>query len=233
MGVVGAGLVKRKVQRRRTRVRRVNHRSPSGAGGAGASASAATPSPASRPALTPALALDCEMIGVGSGGLHSILARVSLVNAHLEAVYDAYVQPSEAVTDYRTPVSGIRADMLQYAPPFAVVQREVAALIKGRVLVGHGLGGDMQVLCLGHPRYLLRDTAHCKLICPVRPLGLKRLMAERFGVEVQEGEHDSVEDAKCAMRLYLQVQHEWETSLTTQGQMHVNEPQTTVYHIMP
>ena len=247
----GMGGGKRKVQRRRTRVRRVNHRG--GAGGSTtnlaalsstSSSSSSLPSPPSsltpsllhpsqRPPLTPALALDCEMIGTGSGGLHSILARVSLVNSHLEPVYDSFVQPSDAVTDYRTHVSGITAESLREAPPFAVVQREVASIIKGRVLVGHGLGGDMQVLCLGHPRWLLRDTAHCKLICPVRPLGLKRLMADKFGVEVQEGEHDSVEDARCAMRLYLLVQAEWEHSIHQQGHTHTNEPQTTVYHIMP
>ena len=246
-GEGGAG-GKRKVQRRRTRVRRVHHRGGSTtnlaalssssssvplSSSSSSSSSLSSLHPSQRPPLTPALALDCEMIGTGSGGLHSILARVSLVNSHLEPVYDSFVQPSDAVTDYRTHVSGITAEHLRDAPPFAVVQREVASMIKGRVLVGHGLGGDMQVLCLGHPRWLLRDTAHCKLICPVRPLGLKRLMSEKFGVEVQEGEHDSVEDAKCAMRLYLLVQAEWEHSIHQQGHTHTNEPQTTVYHIMP
>ena len=52
--------------------------------------------------------MDCEMVGIGPGGEDSILARVSLVNHFGACVYDKYVRPTEAVTDYRTHVSGIR-----------------------------------------------------------------------------------------------------------------------------
>ena len=58
--------------------------------------------------LTKALAMDCEMVGVGDGGETSILARVSLVNNYGHCVYDKFVQAKERVTDYRTFVSGVR-----------------------------------------------------------------------------------------------------------------------------
>ncbi len=38
-------------------------------------------------------------------------------------------------------------------------QRRVAALLKGRVLVGHALNNDLAVLLLDHPRKDVRDTA--------------------------------------------------------------------------
>ena len=52
--------------------------------------------------------MDCEMVGVGFGGDESILARISIVNHFGHCIYDKYVAPTEAVTDYRTHVSGIR-----------------------------------------------------------------------------------------------------------------------------
>lgn len=58
--------------------------------------------------LTRAVAMDCEMVGVGPKGEDSILARVSIVNQFGKCVYDKYVKPTEKVTDYRTAVSGIR-----------------------------------------------------------------------------------------------------------------------------
>lgn len=58
--------------------------------------------------LTRAVAMDCEMVGVGPKGEDSIVARVSIVNQFGKCVYDKYVKPTEKVTDYRTAVSGIR-----------------------------------------------------------------------------------------------------------------------------
>lgn len=60
--------------------------------------------------LTRAVAIDCEMVGVGPDGEDSILARVSLVNHFGKCIYDKYVKPTEKVTDYRTAVSGIRPE---------------------------------------------------------------------------------------------------------------------------
>ena len=243
----GAGGGKKKVQRRRTRVRRLNPRGSSNnltalstGGTAGsttsgltASLSATSLAAATRPPLTPVVAIDCEMIGVGSGGLHSILARVSIVSSTYDVLYDSYVAPppSEPITDYRTHVSGITPSLLHSAPSFATVQREVASIIKGRILVGHGLVGDLQALCLNHPRGLQRDTAHFRLLCPVRPIALKRLLDERLGIVVQEGVHDSVEDARGAMMLYESVASEWEDSMAGMAGV-PTEQSTTVYQIM-
>lgn len=58
--------------------------------------------------LTKALALDCEMVGVGPNGEDSIAARVSIVNQYGKCIYDKYIKPTEPVTDYRTAVSGMR-----------------------------------------------------------------------------------------------------------------------------
>lgn len=121
------------------------------------------------------VAIDTEMVGTQAATAfsipnkkpphdRSILARVSLVSYDLGTLYDAFVlpPPDVEITDYRTQWSGITKNMLRPdngAKPFADVQRDVARLLKGRILVGHSLGGDLKVLGLSHPRARVRDTA--------------------------------------------------------------------------
>ena len=96
-------------------------------------------------ALTDTIALDCEMVGVGEDGRRSILARVSVVNEDGNVVLDTFVAPTEHVTDYRTRVSGVRPVDLRGAPPFKEIQRKMADILRGRVLVGHALKNDLEM----------------------------------------------------------------------------------------
>ena len=57
--------------------------------------------------------MDCEMVGVGQGGLRSVLARCSIVNYYGEVLFNKYVKPPEKITDYRTHVSGIRPEHIR------------------------------------------------------------------------------------------------------------------------
>ena len=156
------------------------------------------------------LALDCEMVGSGPPpASENVLARVSIVNYHGEQVYDSYVQPPAdvEVTDYRTFVSGIRPNHLHadVARPFAEVQKEVSDLLDGKVLVGHALKNDMAVLLLSHPQRDIRDTArhaNFRKMSMGRSPALRKLAKERLGLEIQGGEHSSVEDARATMLLF-------------------------------
>lgn len=163
--------------------------------------------------LTKQIAMDCEMVGIGDGTA-SMLARISIVNKNGDCIYDKYVKPREKVVDYRTAVSGIRPEHMQNGEDFNIVQKEVADILKGRVLVGHALKHDLEVLFLSHPRKLWRDTSKYK---PFRQVSkgntpsLKRLAHELLGREIQVGEHSSVEDAKAAMQLYMLYKSKWES----------------------
>lgn len=161
--------------------------------------------------LTKEIALDCEMVGTIDNT--DMVARVSLVNKFGECVYDKYVAPTEKVQDYRTWVSGIRPENLKNAEDFKQVQKDVAELLRGRLLVGHALRNDLKVLFLSHPRKYTRDTQRFKLFRELanskRP-SLKKLAAAVLNVNIQEGEHSSVEDAKVAMQLYMMYRKKWE-----------------------
>lgn len=156
------------------------------------------------------LALDCEMVGTGPPP-HSdnLLARASVVNFHGEQVYDSYVQapPNARVEDYRTHVSGIKPHHMRapYARTFAQVQADVAELLQGRILVGHALRNDLNALLLTHPKSAQRDTsrfAKFRIESRGKPPALRKLAKSELGMEIQTGEHSSIEDARATMGLF-------------------------------
>ncbi|KAL2022599.1 hypothetical protein VTK56DRAFT_4943 [Thermocarpiscus australiensis] len=153
------------------------------------------------------VALDCEMVGVGEGGHEDALARVSVVDFHGRQVYDSYVRPrpGERVVDWRTHVSGVGPRHMAKARAFEEVQAQVAELLKGRIVVGHDVKHDLKVLELDHPGKMIRDTAK---FSGFRKYGhgpkpaLRVLAREILGVEIQTGQHSSIEDARVAMLLF-------------------------------
>lgn len=166
--------------------------------------------------LTKAVAMDCEMVGVGPDGDDSIVARVSLVNRYGTCIYDKYVKPTEKVTDYRTAVSGIRPNDIVNGENVTTVQKEVAQILQGRILVGHAIHNDLKILLLDHPKKNIRDTQKYKPFKEIakssRP-ALRVLCKEVLHVKVQHGEHSSVQDAQATMRLYTLARKEWEAEI--------------------
>ncbi|KAJ5605709.1 hypothetical protein N7510_008490 [Penicillium lagena] len=152
------------------------------------------------------VAMDCEMVGVGPNPDNdSVLARVSIVNFNGDQIYDSYVRPKEMVTDWRTHVSGIAPKHMVEARSLEEVQRDVAAIMDGRILVGHAVSNDLDALLLGHPKRDIRDTSKHAAYRKIAGGGSPRLkiLAEEFlGLKIQEGAHSSVEDARATMALY-------------------------------
>ena len=148
--------------------------------------------------LVDALAVDCEMIETESQ--KHALARCCLVSWDECCVLDAYVAPGAPVVDYLTRFSGIRAHDLVGAPPFEVVQARVAAMIEGRVLIGHGLHNDLRALSLRHPAELTVDTAELDW-GEGRAINLKALSLDVLGLTIQRGGHSPHEDALASLLL--------------------------------
>eukprot|EP00300_Choanocystis_sp_HF-7_P006500 c14744_g1_i1.p1 GENE.c14744_g1_i1~~c14744_g1_i1.p1 ORF type:complete len:283 (-),score=42.78 c14744_g1_i1:34-882(-) len=167
--------------------------------------------------VTKYLALDCEMVGVGDDGVRSVLASVCIVNYHCQQIYFAYVQSKEKVTDFRSHVSGIYPQHIRRdkALPFEQVQKKVADLLKGRILVGHGLKNDLKALMLTHPPWMIRDTA---VYAPLRnhrnrPQKLRTLTKNILKASIQTGEHSPMEDAQAAMLIFKNLKNDWEKSV--------------------
>ncbi|PFH31878.1 suppressor of mitotic defects protein [Besnoitia besnoiti] len=176
----------------------------------------------------PPVSLDCEMVGCGLDGSISALARVSICNAHGDVLLDEIVKPDMRITDFRQHVTGLSwAIIRDRGISFEAARTLVTDLIRGKVLVGHALQHDLQVLALDHPVHMIRDTSKYK---PLRPAGmsrnavpsLRRLAESWLNREIQTGAHSSVEDCRAAMDLYLMFQAQWERQFV--AVTHAQEP---------
>ena len=160
------------------------------------------------------VAIDCEMVGVGARGHRSVAARVAIVDAHGTCLLDTFARPRKPVTQYRTRWSGICPGNLARAPSIDSVRQRVLRLICGKILVGHALHHDLRALNIQHEAGLQRDTACCpelraaldaavpgKFLARQAP-SLKNLCKYVLDVEIQRGEHCTVEDAASTMRLF-------------------------------
>lgn len=162
------------------------------------------------------VAIDCEMVGIGDGGKDNMLARVSLVDENGSVVYDTFVKAQQHVTDYRTAVSGVRPHDMETGREFREVQETVYNNIKGKLLIGHALRNDLKVLFLSHPKKYSRDTSKYKKFreeASGRTPSLRFLASHLLGLEIQNGEHSSIEDARATMSLYNKYKDEWEAEI--------------------
>mmetsp|Transcript_57834 Transcript_57834/g.69577 ORF Transcript_57834/g.69577 Transcript_57834/m.69577 type:complete len:359 (+) Transcript_57834:73-1149(+) len=170
------------------------------------------------------IALDCEMVGVGPSGFRSAVARVTLVDYNNSTLLDTFVRVAEEVTDYRTFVSGVHESDLKSEEALSLdeCRQKVERLLRGKILVGHGLKCDLQSLGLVHPWHDIRDTAkyepYMKVVehmCSKRgqvARKLKELVAEKIGREIQKPgqSHSPYEDAVAALDLYKLDSRKWE-----------------------
>lgn len=173
------------------------------------------------------IAIDCEMVGIGTDGKKSALARASVTNWEGVVLLDTFVRVPERVTDFRTHVSGVRPKNIHVRNEEAMDHEEcrlaVGKLLLDKILVGHALKNDLGVLMLSHPRGDVRDTARYKPFMratgrsggKLRPRKLRDLVYEQLGQRIQvEGEaHSSVDDARASMELFQCVKGRWEKEL--------------------
>jgi RNA exonuclease 4 len=169
------------------------------------------------------VAMDCEMVGVGGDEDRSVLARVSIVNFHGIQVYDSFVRPKEFVTDWRTHVSGVSSKNMATARAFDDVRSEVAVLLKDKILVGHAIKHDLDVLIIGHPKRDIRDTSRFsgfRKYSAGKTPSLKKLAREVLGVEIQQGQHSSIEDARATMLLFRRNKQAFDAEIASRFPSH-------------
>jgi RNA exonuclease 4 len=183
-------------------------------------------------------ALDCEMVGVGEEGLDSAVARITIVNWENNVVLDTFVKVPVPVMDYRTYVSGIVAQDIESdkALSFEEARNTVTDIIRGKILIGHGLENDLRALDLTHPVSDVRDTAcytpYMQQIVDsksgalvVRPRKLRDLTREKLGRDIQlpGSPHCPIDDAVAAIDLYKVARYDWEKELCRQQQEKAQE----------
>ena len=165
------------------------------------------------------VAVDCEMVGVlsrTSTKLASALGRCSIVQYDGQVIFDEYIRPEERIIDYRTRWSGIRKSNMTHAMPFQDALWTIHGILQDKIIVGHAIHNDLDVLRYSHPETDIRDTS---LYVPARVLAelppesvpsLKKLSARLLHRTIQTGSHCSVVDARATLDVYKIVEQRWE-----------------------
>lgn len=145
-------------------------------------------------------AMDCEMCESASG---KVLTRVSLIDFEENVLLDEYVKPEEEITNYLTQYSGITEELLEGVnTTLRDVQEKLLSLISSDdFLIGHSLENDLQVLKMRHPNIVDSALVYEHPRGPPFKTSLKYLASQHLDLSIQDGEHDSVEDAKACLKL--------------------------------
>lgn len=163
-------------------------------------------------------AMDCEMCFTGLG---LEVAKVTVVGADGQLVYEQFVRPESEVVDYNTRFSGItEKDLLSKncnVKSLREIQQDLLQLINSTtILIGHALENDLRVLRILHKNIIDTSIAfpHCSGF-PFRR-GLKNLTKAylKRDIQVCETGHSSFEDSRACLELMLwRVRRDFRTVL--------------------
>ncbi|KAL4065261.1 PAB-dependent poly-A-specific ribonuclease subunit PAN2 [Scleroderma citrinum] len=146
------------------------------------------------------------------------LARVSVLrgNGPAEGVpfIDDHIHTSEAIVDYLTEFSGIKygdldPNLSRYTlTPLKLVYKKLRLLVdRGCIFIGHGLSKDFRIINIHVPPDQVIDTVDLYFLRNrQRRLSLRFLSWYVLGENIQTETHDSIEDARSALRLYKAFQ---------------------------
>ncbi|KAE9386325.1 PAB-dependent poly(A)-specific ribonuclease subunit PAN2 [Gymnopus androsaceus JB14] len=142
------------------------------------------------------------------------LARVSCLRGNGpkegKPFIDDHIHTSEVIVDYLTEFSGIKfgdLDPMQSPhtlTPLKVVYKKLRLLVdRGCIFIGHGLSKDFRIINIFVPPEQVIDTVDLYFIrARQRRLSLRFLSWYLFREVIQTETHDSIEDARCALKLF-------------------------------
>ncbi|EGN96198.1 hypothetical protein SERLA73DRAFT_170610 [Serpula lacrymans var. lacrymans S7.3] len=130
---------------------------------------------------------------------------------------DDHIHTSEVIVDYLTEFSGIKFGDLDphlsrhTLTPLKLVYKKLRLLVdRGCIFIGHGLSKDFRIINIHVPPDQVIDTVDLYFLkARQRRLSLRFLSWFVLHENIQTDTHDSIEDARSALRLY-KAYHEFE-----------------------
>jgi DNA polymerase III epsilon subunit-like protein len=130
---------------------------------------------------------------------------------------DDHIHTSEIIVDYLTEFSGVKFGDLDPSlskftlTPLKLVYKKLRLLVdSGCIFIGHGLSKDFRIINIYVPPEQVIDTVDLYFLkSRQRRLSLRFLSWFILGEHIQTDTHDSIEDARSALRLY-NAYHEFE-----------------------
>ena len=114
--------------------------------------------------------------------------------------------------DYLSHITGIYPSSMTYAIPYKTAYKEIIRLLEKKKIVGHSVGNDLKIIGW-YPHFYnqIIDISQFKQFKRLngQKYSLKHLAAYFLGMKIQNGTHDSVEDARAAMELYRLIENEF------------------------
>ncbi|EPS99111.1 hypothetical protein FOMPIDRAFT_1124880 [Fomitopsis schrenkii] len=153
--------------------------------------------------------------------VHPPRKRVVIVDYRGNVLLDSFVRPTQPVSDYRTSETGLLQNTLESAPTFIEVQRQVAMLLRDKIIIGYALWQFLSVMGLSHPAIDTRDVA---LFMPFRRslryrpnvmIPLTTLVNRFMGRHVGLHGDDPIEIARSTLDLFRSCEHIWEEVIET------------------
>ena len=149
-------------------------------------------------------ALDCEMCYTTKG---LELTRISIVDIHLNEIYESLVKPDTQILDYNTRWSGLtEASLRNCNKKLKHVQADLMKLFnKDTILIGHSLDSDFKAIKLIHTNIIDTSVVFPHKMGPPYKRALRNLMSEYLQKIIQEDVegHDSKEDAAACISLMI------------------------------
>ena len=156
---------------------------------------------------TPILALDCEMVICEDNQRH--LARLSIVNFNRHVIFDEYIKPQKNVKNYLKEITNIDSFKVSHSETFDFYKKKIFKLLENKILVGHTLEKDFDVMGFLPKKMKIRDISEFKIFMEGKfKRKLSKLCEEFLKIKIQGGTHSSVEDARAALEMYKLYQKE-------------------------